>query len=209
VIHRFMPWTALWRRSRAGRYQSRMAQACGFRLHNTPAARALSFDASRQSVAKVWHSRPFGCGSTGSPTAVPELVEGHDEASAVFGEATITDAEHLPAGTRRRHICIYPEVLADVEAESARLSGMSFAPTHCIISRERWWGIAYRPLQWNRTMTLEISISSDAEAKLKLRAAASGEDLPSYVAKLVTHFSEPPTPLMELSGPIYEEFKES
>ena len=58
-------------------------------------------------------------------------------------------------------------------------------------------------------MTLEIPISAEAEARLRRRAAAAGEDLPSYVAKLVAHFAEPPTPLVELSGPIYEAFKES
>jgi hypothetical protein len=58
-------------------------------------------------------------------------------------------------------------------------------------------------------MTLTIPISAEAEAKLRLRAAASGEDLPSYVARLVEHFAQPPTPLEELSGPVYQKFLES
>lgn len=58
-------------------------------------------------------------------------------------------------------------------------------------------------------MSLTISLPPEAEAKLKVRATAAGEDLPSYVSKLVTHFTEPPTPLEELSGPIYKKFLES
>lgn len=57
--------------------------------------------------------------------------------------------------------------------------------------------------------TLQIPISPEAEARLTQRAAASGQDLSSYVAKLVKCFAEPPTPLDELSGPIYERFLES
>ena len=56
---------------------------------------------------------------------------------------------------------------------------------------------------------LQIPISPEAEATLAQRAAACGQDLSSYVAKLVTHFAEPPTPLEELSGPIYKRFLES
>ena len=44
---------------------------------------------------------------------------------------------------------------------------------------------------------------------LARRAAASGQDLPSYIAQLVTHFAEPSTPLDELSGPICECLRES
>ena len=58
-------------------------------------------------------------------------------------------------------------------------------------------------------MVLSISIPPDAEKKLKVRAAAAGEDLPTYVSKLVTRFAEPPTPLEQLSGPIYQRFLES
>ncbi len=56
---------------------------------------------------------------------------------------------------------------------------------------------------------LQIPISPQAEASLAQRAAACGQDLPSYVAKLVNHFAEPITPLEELSGPIYQRFLES
>jgi len=55
-------------------------------------------------------------------------------------------------------------------------------------------------------MLLTISIPDETEATLRLRASAAGEDLPSYVSKLVTHFSEPPPSLEELSGPIYQNF---
>lgn len=56
---------------------------------------------------------------------------------------------------------------------------------------------------------LQIRITAEAEGRLARRAAACGQDLPSYVAKLVNHFTEPPTPLEELSGPIYQRFLES
>ncbi len=58
-------------------------------------------------------------------------------------------------------------------------------------------------------MTLIISIPPESEAKLKQRAAAVGQDVSAYVAQLVRHFTEPPTPLEELSGPIYQRFLES
>jgi hypothetical protein len=58
-------------------------------------------------------------------------------------------------------------------------------------------------------MVLTISIPPEAEAKLKTRAAASGVDLPTYVARMVAHFAEPPTPLEQLSGPVYQRFIES
>ncbi len=56
---------------------------------------------------------------------------------------------------------------------------------------------------------LQIPISPEAEAILAQRAAACGQDLPSYVANLVRHFAEPPTPLQELSGTIYQRFLDS
>ena len=55
-------------------------------------------------------------------------------------------------------------------------------------------------------MSLTISVSPEAEARLRLRAQAAGEDLSSYVAKLLTLFADVPTPLEELSGPIYRNF---
>jgi hypothetical protein len=62
---------------------------------------------------------------------------------------------------------------------------------------------------YNREMVLKHSIPAEAEAKLKLRAAARGQDLTDYVSSLITHFSEAPTPLEELSGPIYQRFLET
>ena len=58
-------------------------------------------------------------------------------------------------------------------------------------------------------MTLTISIPPESEEKLRQRATASGQELSAYVSQLVTHFTESPTPLEELSGPIYERFLES
>lgn len=55
-------------------------------------------------------------------------------------------------------------------------------------------------------MTLTIPLAAEVEARLKRRAAAQGEDFPEYVAKLLSHFADPPTPLEEISGPIYERF---
>jgi len=58
-------------------------------------------------------------------------------------------------------------------------------------------------------MTLTISLPPESEATLKRRAAAHGNDLASYVSKLVQHFAEPPTPIEKLSGPIYQNFLDS
>ena len=58
-------------------------------------------------------------------------------------------------------------------------------------------------------MTIPIPISPEVEAKLRGRAEACGEDLLSYVAKLLAHFAEPPTPLAELSGPIFDAYRAS
>jgi hypothetical protein len=58
-------------------------------------------------------------------------------------------------------------------------------------------------------MTLSISISEEAEARLKSRAAACGQDVESYVANLVAHFADPPVPLEQISGPIYQNFLSS
>ena len=58
-------------------------------------------------------------------------------------------------------------------------------------------------------MTLSLTLSPEIESKLRRRAAARGQDLADYVSQLVTHFAELPTPLIELSGPIYQRFLES
>jgi len=55
-------------------------------------------------------------------------------------------------------------------------------------------------------MPLTISLPPDAEENLRTRANAAGEDLAVYVSKLVAHFLAPPTPLDELSGPVYRRF---
>lgn len=58
-------------------------------------------------------------------------------------------------------------------------------------------------------MTIQVRITDEAEARLRRRAQACGEDLPSYIAKLLAHFAEPPTPLKKLSGPAFDAFKAS
>jgi hypothetical protein len=58
-------------------------------------------------------------------------------------------------------------------------------------------------------MSITISLSQESEAELQRRAAASGLNLSDYVSQLVKHFAEPPTPIEELSGPIYQTFLES
>ena len=58
-------------------------------------------------------------------------------------------------------------------------------------------------------MVLSISIPPEAEAKLRSRAAASGQDLPSYVSRLVSQFAASPVRLEELSGPVQQRFIES
>lgn len=55
-------------------------------------------------------------------------------------------------------------------------------------------------------MELTISLNSDSETKLRQRAAASGEDMASYISQLLKSFTEPPTPIEELSGPTYQAF---
>jgi hypothetical protein len=61
-------------------------------------------------------------------------------------------------------------------------------------------------MRYNLRMVLSVSISPETEAKLKRRAGARGQDLAAYVSSLIAHFTEPPTPLEQLSGPIYERF---
>lgn len=58
-------------------------------------------------------------------------------------------------------------------------------------------------------MTLTISLPPEFEARLKERAAASGQDVSTFVSKLLQHFADRPTPLEELSGPIQQRFRES
>ena len=58
-------------------------------------------------------------------------------------------------------------------------------------------------------MTIQVPISREVEAKLRLRAEASGEDLTSFVARLVAHLAAPHTSLPVLSAPIFDAFKAS
>lgn len=58
-------------------------------------------------------------------------------------------------------------------------------------------------------MTLTISLPPESAAQLQRRAEASGVDVSTYVSKLLQHFTEPPAPLEELSGPIHDRFRAS
>jgi hypothetical protein len=58
-------------------------------------------------------------------------------------------------------------------------------------------------------MTLSLTLPPEVESKLRQRAAATGQEISAYVLQLVKHFGDPPTPLSELSGPIYQRFLES
>lgn len=63
-------------------------------------------------------------------------------------------------------------------------------------------------LEW-AIMVLSIPISEQTCERLRSRASAAGQDVESYVARLVSHFADSPTPLEELSGPIQDAFAES
>lgn len=58
-------------------------------------------------------------------------------------------------------------------------------------------------------MTLSITLSPDKEKRLRERAAAAGEDVGTFVSKLLDQFAAQPTPLEQISGPIYQAFLES
>ena len=58
-------------------------------------------------------------------------------------------------------------------------------------------------------MTLVLNLPADIEARIRSRAEASGHDPSEYVAQLIARFGQPPTSLIELSGPIYQQFLES
>jgi len=55
-------------------------------------------------------------------------------------------------------------------------------------------------------MSVTISLPPEAEAKLRLRAQAAGEELPEFLAKLISQFAVPPKSLEEISGDIYKSF---
>lgn len=58
-------------------------------------------------------------------------------------------------------------------------------------------------------MSLTIPLPPETESRLKQRASAAGQDVGEFVSQLVQHFTEPPTPIEKLSGPIYQRFLES
>jgi hypothetical protein len=54
-------------------------------------------------------------------------------------------------------------------------------------------------------MSLTIPLSPEAEAGLKQRAAAVGQDVATYAARVLESVSHPRT-LKELSGPVHQRF---
>ena len=57
-------------------------------------------------------------------------------------------------------------------------------------------------------MSITISLTSEAEARLRRRAQAAGEELDSFVQRLVEQEARRPT-LEEISGPIHAAFQAS
>jgi len=57
-------------------------------------------------------------------------------------------------------------------------------------------------------MSITIALSSEVEAILKDRAAAAGEDVATYAAKVLESIARPKS-LEELSGPVHRRFIES
>jgi hypothetical protein len=58
-------------------------------------------------------------------------------------------------------------------------------------------------------MSLTIDLSPDAEALLSARASSVGQDLNTYVSRLVDRMATASKTLEELSGPIYQNFLDS
>ena len=58
-------------------------------------------------------------------------------------------------------------------------------------------------------MTLNVTLTPEKEQRLRERAAAAGKDVSAYVSQFVEKFADPPTPLEQISGPIYQAFLES
>ena len=56
---------------------------------------------------------------------------------------------------------------------------------------------------------LTLKLPKEISDRLAQRAAASGQATEEFVADLVEHFAEPPTPLLDLSGPIHQKFIDS
>jgi hypothetical protein len=57
-------------------------------------------------------------------------------------------------------------------------------------------------------MSITIPLSAEVEASLKSRAAAAGQDVATYAAKVLESIACPRS-LEELSGPVQHRFKES
>ena len=58
-------------------------------------------------------------------------------------------------------------------------------------------------------MTLSISISEQAEANLKAKADLAGTDLSSYISTLVEQNAKHPLSLVEISGPVAQDFEKT
>jgi hypothetical protein len=58
-------------------------------------------------------------------------------------------------------------------------------------------------------MTIPITISKAAEERFGLKAAAAGQDIATYLGRLIENLAVPPLSLHEISGPLGEEFKRS
>ena len=56
---------------------------------------------------------------------------------------------------------------------------------------------------------LSIPLSGEVEARLRARAAALGQDVVTYAAKVLERLSQPPVTLREISGPLADEFRSS
>lgn len=56
---------------------------------------------------------------------------------------------------------------------------------------------------------ISIPLSQEVEARLRARAAAAGQDIATYAAKVLERLSQPPISLREVSGALGEEFRRS
>jgi hypothetical protein len=56
---------------------------------------------------------------------------------------------------------------------------------------------------------ISVPLSKQAEANLRARAAAAGQDLPTYAAGVLERLSALPAPLRSISGALADEFRAS
>lgn len=56
---------------------------------------------------------------------------------------------------------------------------------------------------------ISIPLSSEAEARLRARAAAVGQDVVTYAARVLERLGQPPVPASDISGPVADEFRAS